>query len=355
MNSWIFEELNKSKIHDNLLKFINEVKSNLDIVFPKYVNYFLINQEITNAIINKKLNENIIIRLLYCYNDNTKNIVKRLSPFLFSKILEYPINDVYLFIRDNNDFLILDINKTLSVSKKMNSSSNTASNDPVNEDATYNLNDDINSAYLFYSNNESLLLCIRSFFQAIWFQKENYDKIIEEKSHSDLLVDLITHDIGNHHTIIQGSIDLITDLIDGKINYDDNADTNTNNVNDQYFANSSNDEDKNYVKNQSNSPPFSDFENISNDNDKRVQIIMDRDLLKDIKSNVSIIQNALDKSQDLVKNIIKLERMYRQKEVYLYRKNILESIEEAKWVFRAYPKTIFLYIIIQQENCTSPR
>ena len=57
----------------------------------------------------------------------------------------------------------------------------------------------------------------------MWFQKETYDKMIEEKSHSDLLVDLITHDIGNHHAIIQGGLDLMSDLIDAKLNQDKNS------------------------------------------------------------------------------------------------------------------------------------
>jgi signal transduction histidine kinase len=46
-----------------------------------------------------------------------------------------------------------------------------------------------------------------------------------------------------------------------------------------------------------------------------------------------MVQGALDKSQTLVKNIIKLEKMYRQKEVHLYKKNIVDSIEDAKEVF----------------------
>ena len=46
-----------------------------------------------------------------------------------------------------------------------------------------------------------------------------------------------------------------------------------------------------------------------------------------------MMQNALDRSQELVKNIIRLEIMYRQKQVDLYKKNIAKSIEEAKLVF----------------------
>ena len=46
----------------------------------------------------------------------------------------------------------------------------------------------------------------------IWEEKENYDKIIKEKRHSELLFDVISHDIGNYHQIIQNSLELITSV-----------------------------------------------------------------------------------------------------------------------------------------------
>ena len=117
MNSYTFKELDKSKIVEELLKFINNVKSDLDIIFPYNVHYLLLNQEITNMIVNKKLNDDIKIKLLYYYNSNTKPIIKKISPFVSSRKLEFPINDLYLFIRDGNDFLIIDIDKLPSINK----------------------------------------------------------------------------------------------------------------------------------------------------------------------------------------------------------------------------------------------
>ncbi|MGN6614665.1 MAG: sensor histidine kinase [Candidatus Nitrosocosmicus sp.] len=67
--------------------------------------------------------------------------------------------------------------------------------------------------------------------------------------------------------------------------------------------------------------------------DKKTTVTVNEDFLKDLLSYVSTVQGALDKSQSLVKNIIKLERMYRQKEIHLYKKNIIDSIEESKEVF----------------------
>jgi len=170
-----------------------------------------------------------------------------------------------------------------------------------------------------------LLSYLRSLFHALWFQKETYDKMIEEKSHSDLLVDLITHDIGNHHAIIQGGLDLMSNLVDAKLNLDKNSlDNNTYNDSKIEYL----DED-NVVSSVANMSKGSNYNNDFGN----MKIVVDYDTLKEILSYISMIQNALDRSQELVKNIIRLERMYRQKEVDLYKKNIAESIEEAKLVF----------------------
>jgi signal transduction histidine kinase len=323
MRSFIFKELDKAKIVEELLKFISNVKSDLDIIFPYNVHHLLLNQEIANMIVNKKLNGNIKIKLLYYYNSNTKPIIKKISPFVLSKRLEFSINDLYLFIRDSNDFLIIDIDKLSAINKiiglhefKFHNYNNMIEND-------HGKNVDL--AYLLYSDNKSLLTYLKFLFQALWFQKETYDKIIEEKSHSDLLVDLITHDIGNHHAIIQGGLDLISDLIDTKLKQEENNLTN----------NSYNDSKIVYLNKDNIVPPVGNMSKASNyKNDiQNMKIVVTYDTLKEILSYISMIQNALDRSQDLVKNIIRLERMYRQKEVDLYKKNISQSIEEAKLVF----------------------
>ena len=323
MNSYTSKELNKSKIVEELLKFIRNVKSDLDIIFPYNAHYLLLNQEITNMIVNKKLNDNIKIKLLYYYNSNTKHIIKKISPYVFSTRLEFPINDLYLFIRDSNDFLIIDTDKSSHINKII-----ILDESKLHNDNNINENDrskNVDSAYLLYSNNKSLLSYLKSLFHALWFQKETYDKMIEEKSHSDLLVDLITHDIGNHHAIIQGGLDLMSDLIDAKLNPDKNSLDN----------NSYNDSKIEYLNEDNIVPSVANMSKGSNYNNDfgNMKIVVDYDTLKEILSYISMVQNAIDRSQELVKNIIRLERMYRQKEVDLYKKNIAESIEEAKLVF----------------------
>lgn len=52
-----------------------------------------------------------------------------------------------------------------------------------------------------YSKSTSLVKNAVSSFEVIWEEKDNYDKISKEKKHSELLVDLLTHDIGNYHQI----------------------------------------------------------------------------------------------------------------------------------------------------------
>ena len=66
---------------------------------------------------------------------------------------------------------------------------------------------------------------------------------------------------------------------------------------------------------------------------KKSHINIDKVFLQAILSHTLIIQSALVRSHDLVKNILKLERMYRQKEVRLVSINIIEALEEAKQIF----------------------
>jgi signal transduction histidine kinase len=334
MSSCFFEEKKKDKINDELLKFISDVKTDLDIAFPLYVNYSLINVEIINAIVNKKLKDSIITKLLYCYNDNTKVIIRKISPFVFSKRLEFPINNFYVFIRDSNDFLVIDIDR--SSFNDANKSKEFNFNNGINKQAKIqnNYSEEIDSAHLIYSNNKSLVLYVKSFFKAVWFQKETYDNMMEEKSHSDLLVDLITHDIGNHHGIVQGGLDLIYESLNEKLDHVIGTNSRFSGINNY---NASDSDVKNYADNNvydNNSLSTNDSKSVSSyGHDKKTTVTITDDFLKELLSYVAMVQGALDKSQYLVQNIIKLEKMYRQKEVHLYKKNIIDSIDEAKDIF----------------------
>jgi hypothetical protein len=302
----IFQEKEKSKIHDELLKFIKDTKVKLNIVFPEHVDHFLISKEITNTIASKKLKDNINTKLLYSYNENTKTIIKRISPFVLLKRLEFSVNDSYIFLRDDHDFFIIGPNK-LSLHKLINSKKYDFNN-VLNEDNQKNI-EVVDSLYVIYSKNNSLLSLITSFYNSLWFQKETFDNMVEEKSHSDLLVDLISHDIGNHHSIVQAATELTIDMVQQKLSDYDNP-------------------NMNLPSSNTNSKNISHY-----DFNKKSHINIDKVFLQEILSHTLIIQSALVRSHDLVKNILKLERMYRQKEVRLVSINIIEALEEAKQIF----------------------
>ena len=103
-------------------------------------------------------------------------------------------------------------------------------------------------------------------FDIIWEEKETYDKIIKEKTHSELLFDIISHDIGNYHQIIQNSLEIVT--------------------------------------------------NLSQESEK-------------IISFLTTAKKALTKSQSLVDNIRRLERLYAQKDLKLISKNLPDAINNA--------------------------
>jgi hypothetical protein len=70
-----------------------------------------------------------------------------------------------------------------------------------------------------YSKDISIVRNTVYCFDLIWEEKENHDETIKEKMHSELLFDLISHDIGNYHQIIQSSLNIVTSII--KRNNDD--------------------------------------------------------------------------------------------------------------------------------------
>ena len=114
-----------------------------------------------------------------------------------------------------------------------------------------------------YSKDISIVRNTVYCFDLIWEEKENHDKTIKEKMHSELLFDLISHDIGNYHQIIQSSLSIVTSIVK----------RNNNDTND-----------------------------LSQNNER-------------IFSFLTTAKKALNKSQSLVDNIRRLERLYTQKDL----------------------------------------
>lgn len=180
---------------DALLEFIGSVESELDIVLPHSSSLqFLLHYKVVDYLITQRRRKNIIIRLLCTLDDNTANIVRKMVPFIGCKSIKptsTKTSDVSLvFIRDKQD--IFSISISMQYYEKMNKGNIENGNKDHN---IFSVDDWV------YSKSISLVKNAVSSFEVIWEEKDNYDKISKEKKHSELLVDLITHDIGNYHQI----------------------------------------------------------------------------------------------------------------------------------------------------------
>ena len=254
---------------DALFEFIRSVESELDIMLPQSSSLqYLSNNKVIDYLITQRLGKNVIIRLLCTFDENTIETIKKLVPFIGYKSIKLssPITEAssLMFIRDKQDIFSFSIN---ALQDDKNNKHDIE--DRKKEDNIFSIDDWV------YSKNISLVNNAVSTFEVIWEEKDNYEKIIKEKKHSELLVDLITHDIGNYHQIIQGSLGLVISLV---------------------------------KKNKTNVSP-QDGEKIS--------------------SLLNTAKTALTRSQSFVDNIRRLERLYRQKDLKLISRNVPDAINSA--------------------------
>ena len=252
-----------------LLEFIGSVESELDMLLPHSSSLqFLSSYKVIDYLITQRRQKNIIIRLLCDIDDNTTEIVKKLVPFMGYKSIKPASSNAaaisLVFIRDKQDIFSASIHMQ--------------QNDKKNNTDTVNGKWDGNIFSIYdwvYSINISLVNNAISSFEAVWEEKDNYDRISKEKKHSELLVDLITHDIGNYHQIVQSSLDLVTSLLK---------------------------KNKTDVSEQ--------------DNEK-------------ISSLLNTAITSLTRSQSFVDNIRRLEQLYRQNNLKLVLKNIPDAVNNA--------------------------
>ena len=254
---------------DALFEFIRSVESELDIMLPQSSSLqYLSNNKVIDYLITQRLGKNVIIRLLCTFDENTIETIKKLVPFIGYKSIKLssPITEAssLVFIRDKQDIFSFSIN---ALQDDKNDKHDIE--DRKKEDNIFSIDDWV------YSKNISLVNNAVSTFEVIWEEKDNYEKIMKEKKHSELLVDLITHDIGNYHQIIQGSLGLVISLV---------------------------------KKNKTNVSP-QDGEKIS--------------------SLLNTAKTALTRSQSFVDNIRRLERLYRQKDLKLISRNVPDAINSA--------------------------
>jgi signal transduction histidine kinase len=253
---------------DSLLEFIRSAESELDIMLPHSSALHLLSYKVIDYLITQRRQKNILIRLICVFDDSTSNIIRKMVPFLGYKSIKPASTQAVaiplVFIRDKQDIFSISINKH-QYDKKGSNDTNDGNID----------NSIISHDDWMYSKNISLVNNLVSSFELIWEEKDNYDRIIKEKKHSELLVDLVTHDIGNYHQIVQSSIELVISLL---------------------------------KKNETNISP--------KDNKK-------------ISSLLNTARASLTRSQSFVDNIRRLERLYRQKDLNLVLKNIPDAINNA--------------------------
>jgi signal transduction histidine kinase len=258
---------NNNKFLGTLSKYIDAVESELDIMLPGSASLqFLSDYRMIDRIISQKLSKNVIIKLLCPLDEDSRSLTKQLAHFVGYRSVKMSLPKTSanssLFIRDNKDIFSFSICVKMHQGTKENKRSN---------DTIFSVDD------WQYSKNASLVKNMLYCFDIIWEETENYDKIIKEKTHSELLVDIISHDIGNYHQILQNSLEIITSL---------------------------------FEKNSNN--PTDLLQNVER-----------------ISSFLTIAKSALDRSQSLVDNIRRLERLYTQKDLKLVLKNLPDVINKA--------------------------
>jgi signal transduction histidine kinase len=256
------------KFHDELFEFIHSVESEIDIMLPESESLQFISYcKIIDYLISQKLSKNIIIKMLCPFDEKVSKLIKQIIPFIGYKSIKLSSSKTaassLLFIRDKQDVF------SFSIDIQQYDKQNKDDNENNIRNSIFSVND------WLYSKNVSVVKNAVSCFDVIWKEKENYDKMIQEKKHSELLVDLIIHDIGNYHQTIQTSLELVILLLG---------------------------------KNKTN--------------------VLSQDVKK-IFLHLTTAKNALMRSQSLVDNIRRLEKLYIQKDIKLVSTNLPDAISNA--------------------------
>jgi signal transduction histidine kinase len=249
-----------------LSKFIQSVESEMDILLPgpaslQFMSYY----KIIDNIVSQKLAKNIIIRLLCTIDEDSTRLAKHLVPFIgyrsIKPSLPKSLSNSLLLIKDKQDIFSFSVNM-------------------INQSYRH---DTEGSSPNFFLNNWSYskeIPIVRNAvycFDLIWEEKENNDKTVKEKMHSELLFDILSHDLGNYHQIIRNSLEIVTFIVERNRN-------DTNNL----------------------------FQNN-----------------EEIFSFLTTAKKAIDKSQSLLDNLRRLERLYTQKDLKLVLKNLPNAINNA--------------------------
>jgi signal transduction histidine kinase len=258
-------KINKAFL-DRISNFVELAHSELDIVLLGNDSLrFVIDCKIVDFIVSQKLSKNMVIRILCSIAAEKKLLQKYIVPFIgFDSVkLTLPESSMSLiqFTRDKKELVCFSFNRNRTLSTNQNQVKR--SSFKVEE-------------WFFTDQIPFVKSCVLS-FEMLWQEKEKKDNLLKEKMHSELLFDLLSHDIGNYLQIIQNSLDIVTLSEESKT-----------------------------------SVAMTDSENK-----------------EEILSYLTKAQKAIDKSQLLLKNLRQLERLYAQKDLKLIPKNLPEVINNA--------------------------
>lgn len=251
---------------DKLFDLLDLANSELDIMLVGSNSLrFLIEYKIIDSVVSQKLSKNIAIRMLCSIDAEKKLLQKYLVPYIGIESLKLSLPkssmNLIMFTKDKKELFCFSLN-----SQRASSNNSDQYNDPRFSLEEWSISDQIPLV-------NTSVLC----FDLLWKEKEIRDNLVKEKLHSDLLFDLLSHDIGNYLQIIQNSLDIVTLSADRKIN------------------------DKSIVS----------------------------ESIEEITSFLLKAQKAIDKSQLLLQNLRRLERLSTQKNLILIPKNLPEAINNA--------------------------
>lgn len=265
-NNDYFQPTVEKKFLSRLSKFILSVESEMDMMVTGLASLqFLSYYKIIDYVISQKLTKNIIIRLLCPFGEEATWFTKQLVPFIGYRSIRQSLPKS----SSNSLVLIKDKQDIFSFSLFMQSQSHSHSNQDYN--TIYSLDN------WSYSKDISIVRNAVYCFDLIWEEKENIDKTLREKMHSELLFDLLSHDIGNYHQVIRNSLDIVSSIAKG----DDNDSNNSYQINEEIF------------------------------------------------SFLETAKKAVDKSQSLLDNLRRLERLYTEKDLKLTLKNLPDAVRNA--------------------------
>jgi signal transduction histidine kinase len=249
----------RTSVHygDDLLSKLKRILENVDfeirIIIPHPdVAEYLDKSEVMQLLLSIKSTRNISIRILASFGDKNRITMLRISPYVQYKYVDsLPMKSITCIL-DKKEILLAAVIDSPS---------------------------GLDLAKIIHSNDKLLVEKMLATFDALWTQVEDKEMMLDQKNHAELLLDLITHDIGNYNQIASSNLELAKIILDGKPGQRNASVTGT------------------------------DFEELCR--------------------YVAGIARAFERSSSLVDNIRRLEKMHKESEVILASQDVMEAIDLA--------------------------